>query len=324
MSPRRFDIDLVKAVGIVAVVLIHSMRPFFSAESSRAELWLGSATQFAVPGFLAASGVLAATSDRIPAAVTRARLHRLLVPYLLASGAAQLFLLGFEGRTPSLGAACRDLLLAASFGPYYYVLHALLFALAAPLFARLRVGGIAAATGAALVAQWLFWSVWLLPLFWMVRNPLYWLGFFLAGWCLRRAEPRLTPWLERWRVPVCLASGAGAAAALVIGSSTTSLWLSGPAGWLKVVCMLAFLFGVGWQRETRAGAVRFLSDSTYTIYLFHLFFVYPAQRLVPAAPGVFDPVAIGAAWGAGLAGPLLLAALGRAALGARSRTLLGS
>ena len=94
--------------------------------------------------------------------------------------------------------------------------------------------------------------------------------------------------------------------------------------WLYVALALSLILACAGQRETTQRPVRFLSDSTYTIYLFHLFFVYPVQRLVPAAPGVFDPVAIGAAWAAGLLGPLVLAALGRALLGGRSRVLLGS
>jgi hypothetical protein len=67
-----------------------------------------------------------------------------------------------------------------------------------------------------------------------------------------------------------------------------------------------------------------LSDSTYTIYLFHLFFVFPLQRMLPAAAGAFDPLAIGVPWLAGIAGPLALAAAGRALLGPQSRSLLGS
>jgi len=67
-----------------------------------------------------------------------------------------------------------------------------------------------------------------------------------------------------------------------------------------------------------------LSDSTYTIYLFHLFFVIPLQRMLPAAAGVFDPVATFVPWLAGIAGPLALVAGGRALLGPRSRPILGA
>lgn len=324
MGPRRFEVDLAKAVGIVAVVLIHSVRPFFSPAASRGELWLTSSLQFAVPAFLAASGLLYATAERVPSAVTRGRLRRLLVPYLLASVAAQAFRVAFDGSPLVAGAVIRDLLLASSFGPFYYVLHAVLFVLAAPLLARLRPRTLTAATAAAIACQWVTWVLPLLPLFWRVRNPMHWLGFFLAGWWLRRNEARVLPWLARQRVPICLLAAAGGVAVLSLQTLATPRWLAGALSWLSVAFALLLILAVAGQRETPQRTVRFLSDSTYTIYLFHLFFVYPVQRLVPAAPGAFDPVAIGAAWVAGLLGPLALAALGRALLGGRSRTLLGS
>jgi peptidoglycan/LPS O-acetylase OafA/YrhL len=318
MGPRRFQVDLAKAIGIVAVVLIHSMRAFFSPDASRIELWLGSATMFAVPGFLAASGMLHATAEPVPSALTRARLRRLLVPYLLASAAAQVFGLVFDGRTLVASTVLHDLLLASSFAPFYYVLHAVLFVLAAPLLARLRPRALTAVAVVAIVVQWFFWMAPWLPLFWLVRNPLHWFGFFLAGWWLRCNEATVLPWLARHRVRT------GVLAALTIDGTATNHWLSGAMSWLYVACVLSLIVAVAGQRETAQRSVRFLSDSTYTIYLFHLFFVYPVQRLFPPAPGVFDPVAIGAAWVVGLLGPLALAALGRALLGARSRTLLGS
>lgn len=324
MSLRRLEVDLVKTTGIAAVVLIHSMRPFFSAEVSEGELWLGAATQFAVPGFLAASGALYASAERVPAALTRARLRRLLVPYALATLAAQVFWLAFEGRAPSASRALRELLLASSFGPFYYVLHAVLFVLAAPLLVRCGPRALAAGTAASIAAQWVFWAFVLLPFFWMVRNPLHWLGFFLAGWCFQRSQARLVPWLASRRLAASAGAGLAAALALVLARGAPSHRLGGSFAWLYVACVLALLFSLGVGRETQGRAVRFLSDSTYTIYLFHLFFVYPVQRLVPAAPGAFDPFPIAAAWAAGMLGPLALAALGRALLGSRSRALLGS
>jgi hypothetical protein len=66
MGARRLDVDVAKAVGVVAVVAIHSRRSFFSPEISRGELWLGAVLQFAVPGVFVAPGVLAATARPVP------------------------------------------------------------------------------------------------------------------------------------------------------------------------------------------------------------------------------------------------------------------
>jgi len=305
-------------------VLIHSMREYFSPDASQIERWLGSAAKFAVPAFLVASGILNAAGERVPSALTRARLRRLLVPYLLASVAAQIFGLVFEGRSLAASTVLHDLLLASSFAPFYYVLHAVLFVLGAPLIARLGPRAFTAVAFVAIAGQLSFWMTSSLPLFWAARNPLHWFGFFLAGWWLRRNEVIVLPWLARRRLRACLLIVAGAAIALTVGGTATKDWLSGAMLWFYVSCVLSLIVAVAGQRETAQRSVRFLSDSTYTIYLFHLFFVYPVQRLFPPAPGVFDPVSIGAAWVAGLLGPLALAALGRALLGARSRTLLGS
>jgi surface polysaccharide O-acyltransferase-like enzyme len=324
MDARRLDVDLVKAVGSVAVVWIHCMRAFFDPAVSAEERWLGDALQFAVPGFFAASGVLMA-SGRTGASLTPARLRRVLIPYLLASIAAQLYAWLALDRELSALQLLRDFVLGASFGPYYYVFHAVLFVLAAPVLAQLSRGALAAVTSAALLAQVGSWAV---PDAFSagLRNPLLWLGFFLAGWQLRRHDAGVVGWLApRRREVAAVALGAAAALSLhqPLGAPDQ---LAGLLQWLLVACALVAFAALGTGRETRSRLVGFLSDSTYTVYLFHLFFVYALQRALPApAPGAFEPLAIALPWLAGLTGPLALAAAGRAVLGAaRSRALLGS
>jgi fucose 4-O-acetylase-like acetyltransferase len=324
MIRRRLDVDLVKAVGIVAVVAIHSMRAFFDGGVSAAELWLLSMLQFAVPGFFAASGVLCAAAEPVSGNLTRARLRRLVVPYLLASVLAQAFWVAFDGRGLSPPQLLRDFVLGSSFGPFYYVLHAVLFVLVTPWLARLSPRALAAVTAVAVIAQA---ASWLVPKvrFFAVHDPAHWFAFYLAGWQLRRHDKAVQGWLAQRRLLVVL--GAGAAAMLL---SLHQPLRAGPVSagafqWLAVACTLAAFGALGAGRETRSPLVRFLSDSTYTVYLFHLFFVYPLQRLLPQAPGTFEPLLVAPVWLAGLLGPLVLAAAGRALLGApRSRALLGS
>jgi fucose 4-O-acetylase-like acetyltransferase len=313
----------VKALGIVAVVGIHSLRPFFDPGVSAAELWLLSSMGFAVPGFFAASGLLYATAERVGANVTRARLRRLLIPYLLASVGAQAFRVWFDGSEPSPSRLLLDLVLGSSFGPYYYVLHAVLFTLATPGLARLPARGLAAVTAAALLAQAVCWVVPDLRSF-GVRNPLHWFAFFLAGWQLRRHEEAVARWLGPRRRAVALCAGAAALLLSLHEPLGAGRVLTGALRWLVAIASLTVFVALGAGRETRLRAVRFLSDSTYTIYLFHLFAVLPLQRWLAPPPGVFDPLAIAPVWLAGLLAPLALAAAGRALLGARSRTLLGS
>ena len=65
-TERFFEIDLIKGVGILAVVLIHCKRHSFDVNISPVEIWLGAITQFAVPGFFLASGFLYATTPPVP------------------------------------------------------------------------------------------------------------------------------------------------------------------------------------------------------------------------------------------------------------------
>lgn len=310
-------------MGILAVVAIHCLRPFFHPEISRGEVWLAALLQFAVPGFFLASGLLSATREPVPWALTRARLLRLLVPYLIASAAAQAFRAYFGGEPLATRSMLADFLLGSSFGPYYYVVHAVLFVLVTPGLARLGPRALAGVSLAALLAQWISWGV--PDLRWVaIHNPLHWFAFFLAGWWLRLAEPALGPALvTRRRLLV-----AGSAAGLALLSPHTLLGsppvLAGSLQWWIVAFTLSLLFGSGFARQTRSRVVRFLSDASYTIYLAHLFFVLPVQRLRLPAPDVFDPVAIGAPFVAGLLGPLVLVVAARALLGARSRTWIGS
>jgi len=323
MAPRRLDVDLAKAIGIVAVVGIHSLRSYFSPDISSGEVRLAYALQFAVPGFFAASGVLAASAGPVPAALTHARLRRLLVPYAIASLAAQAFRASFGGESLALSNVLRDFVLGSSFGPYYYVLHAVLFVLAAPLLARLPARALGLVCAGALLVQL---TAWVIPeiRFFAFHDPLHWLGFFLAGWWLRRNETRAGVWLAARRAFFVGVAGLGAALVSTHTLASSGPWRVGALQWLYVACVLVLLFAVGLGRETRARVVRFLSDASYTIYLYHLFFVLPVQRVLRPAAKDFDPVAIGVAFAVGLVGPLLLVLAGRALLGPRSRTLLGS
>jgi surface polysaccharide O-acyltransferase-like enzyme len=323
-ATRRFEVDLLKAVGIVGVVLIHCIRPSSAADVSVVEAQIGMITRFAVPGFLAASGYLYALSRPASGAVTRRRLRRILLPYLVASAAAQLFWIGFEGRVVEPRALVEQIVLGSSFGPYYYVLIAALCALLAPLLSPLGARALAFVTAASLVAQGLCWAFQPLPMFWALRNPFYWLGFFVAGWWLGTQQPAATRWLASRRLAICAASGAGFVATRIIGPGVTALAAAKTLLLVSVWCALFGILALGVGRSGEHRIIRPLSDATFTIYLFHLFFVLPLQRLLPAAAGVFDPVAILVPWLAGLLGPLALAAASRALLGPRSRTILGA
>ncbi len=323
MSRRYVEIDVLKVVAITTVVLIHGVRPPWHPELSALEIWLGRITRFAVPAFLFASGFLYATRDAVAGATTRRRLRRVLVPYLLASLAAQAWW-HLRGQASPSGSLALDLLLGSSFGPYYYVFVAALLIALTPLIPRLPRRALPALTFGLVVAQWVVdpAALWPLPFYWHLRNPLLWWAYFAVGWLVRLHYEAVAHWLCARRGPLAAALAA-AVAALTVASG-----LSGPpllvrsAVWLEVWAILALCFTLSCGARHSPPSLRWLSDASYAVYLLHLFFLYAAQIRFPPDRG--DAGSILLPWGAGLAGSLALIAALQRLLGRRSRALIGA
>jgi len=330
VARRYLEVDVLKVVGIVAVVLIHSLRDFWDAGHTAFEGWLGQMTRFGVPAFLAVSGFLYAKAGRVGWPTTRRRLLRIGLPYLVASLAAQLYWLA-QGRGRGADTVLLDLLFGDSFGPYYYVFVIAVLVVLTPLFARLPRTAVSALALVMLAGQAYVESGvlgWWIDLFWYIRNPLMWWAYFLAGWLLRLGYERAEPWVRARRRPlVALAASAlGVCAALLALESrgVASAEAVRLTAWVGVWATLALLFVASCGGRAPAPWLRWISDSTYSIYLFHLFFLYPVRELVAAQPGRVEALALIAPFAAGLGGSLLLVATAQRLLGDRSRPILGA
>ena len=327
-AERRVEIDALKAAGILTIVLIHSLRAPWDPSVSTFEVWVGHATRFGVPAFLCASGYLYARTSPVALATTLARLRRIVVPYLVASLCAQVFRRWLElGEGP--GNFWLDLLIGASFGPYYYVFVIAILVLVTPAFARLSRRTIAGMTLVLLAVQWGVdaapWGI-PLPIRWHIRSPLLWWAYFLLGWSVRLYARPLAYQLARHRR--ALAVGFVASALLLTGASALEgfaprLFVR-TAAWLDVYAILGAIVVLSHGVERSPPWLRFLSDATYAIYLFHLFFLLPVARLVPPAPDRAALGAIALPWLAGLLGSLLLVVVARALLGRHSRNWVGA
>lgn len=321
---RSFEVDLLKSVGIVTVVLIHSMREPWNPALSSIELVMGQLTRFAVPGFLLASGFLYATRDPVPASRTIARMRRLLPPYLIASCLAQLWWIG-QGSPHPPATVLREFLLGSSFGIYYYVFVLFVLALLAPLLARLPHPALLVFTGAFLVGQGAAETRMVtVPWFWHMRSPLTWWAYFCLGWLARLHEERIRSFL---RSHVAILAGI-----LVITLAAVSIAVSAgidmPArralSWLNLLMTLAFLFALGTRRDASPRWARFLSDVTYPVYLFHPFFIYATRSWVARDPNHTDLALVLLPWLAGLVGSLAVVMLLRLVLRDRSRFWIGA
>ena len=329
-SGRFAEVDALKGVGILLVVLIHSLRPSWDPGISGAELWLGSITRFAVPGFFAASGYLYATDQPIAGAVVGRRLLRLFVPYAVASLAAQVFF-WVTSSPPKTGAVWSDLLLAASFGAYYFVLILALFIVCSPLLARMGSRSVAILLIPLLIAQWLMetGTVPSASFFWHLRNPFLWAGYFVLGWWVRLHRDAIVAAVARKRgqwIGVMLVAWLLLITTLAFSSGMVLMVVSSTA-WLTIFVSVALVFVVSVGRDLPATvrpALGWLSDASYPLYLFHLFFLSLVAPAMGMGKGQFEAGKLLAVWACGVVGPIALHGLGRKLLGSRSRLLFGA
>jgi surface polysaccharide O-acyltransferase-like enzyme len=310
--------------GIVTIVLIHALPPPWDPGASPLERWLHQVTRFGVPGFLLASGFLYAGGPA-DLATARRRLRRILVPYLLASLLAQLWHFAHGAESPG-GSVWKDLLFASSFGPYYYVFVVAGLVALSPAIARLPRPALLASSVALLLGQWAVEAAELWPqdFYWHLRNPLLWWAYFGVGWCLRGARAQVESWVAPRRAGVVAALAAAVAALTALGGEAAGLprTAARTASWLGVYAILALLGAAAAFLRDSPRALRELSDATYAIYLYHLFFVYGAQEALGAQ--LRGPGSVLVPFAAGLVGSLAVVALGRRLLGARARDWLGA
>jgi FkbM family methyltransferase len=189
-AARLAEIDLLKSLAILAVVVIHALRPPWDVGATPADRMIGHLTRFGVPAFLFSSGFLYARQARGLGSI-RIRLERLMLPYLVASCAAQVFW-RVQGLNPSGGSLVHDLALGASFGQYYYVFVLFFLVLASPLFEMLPAMAIALAFSVFFAMQGLTVAGVRgdLGLFWLLRDPFQWWAQFLLGWLVAQHYAR--------------------------------------------------------------------------------------------------------------------------------------
>jgi len=227
---------------------------------------------------------------------------------------------------PPSGSWVTDLLFGASLGPYYYVFLIVGLVLATPAFAMLSRRGLAVAALLLLAAQW--WTDaatgYVLPFFWVVRNPLMWWAYFAIGWIVRQHHAAIVAWvLPRRRLVLCVL------VALVAGLSLAS-GLSGPrlfvrtAAWADIyaICALIFVSFAGQHRVP--AALQYLSEASYSIFLIHIVFVLAVIEKVPPPFHRMEFVPVALAWAAGLAGSLAVIESLKAVLGRHSRDWIGA
>jgi peptidoglycan/LPS O-acetylase OafA/YrhL len=326
---RQPAIDVIKAAAILAVVVIHSLRPFWLPEVSDAEKMVLLMTRFGVPAFLAASGFLYYSREAIPFSVVGRRLRRVVVPYGIASVAAVAY--GwFHPNRLTADSFSHGLLLGAFFGPYYYVFLLVAFILATWVLSRLPerlVTWLAAAAVVTVVARESWTPEMWKPFtsLWQVRHPLLWAGWCLLGWTAAAHRDAVNAYATRQRtVIMATCMGYAAAWAVALGTGLLTGRLARASVVLLILATICGLYALGSGRSGIPAWVESLSDRTYSLYLLHPFFIYYVQDAVAPALGLTPAVWVPLSAFAGLTGALAVTVAARRCLGAWSRDIVGS
>ena len=324
LTGRYAAIDHLKTMAIVSVCITHAMPNVLQGMTpTSAERIATVMLSFHVPALLFAAGFLAAAGRR-NAGPVGAQLKRILVPYLVASIVAIVLL---RWRVVTLHQVAFWLATGSAIGIYYFIPVLVCCLATLPIIARLG----AFALGGVLIVLAIYASLawhdpsWRLTqgFFWHIRDVLmqFHLGYFLLGVLGARLAPRLRRLRDR-AAPLCVAAAllAIAAYAWLVAGENLAMWAPlARAGYLLgVVGLIATMV----PRGVAPGPVRFLSEATLTIYLYH-HMLYPA--LLPQLRAALPPgLAAVAAAACGVALGAAVAWTGRRLLGTRSRVLIGT
>ncbi len=331
---RNYDaIDVIKTGAIIAVIFTHSVLGSWRGLHTVYDDILGRGwVSFHVPSFLAVSGFLYCSVVPVPGRKIFERLARILAPYLVASCVA-LALGDVPVKDPSFWVR---LVTGNTQGQYYYVV---LIASYVPLVWVLsRLPSRAAYMILGFFVLYPLLAYEFQPFRFSethvarMRNPVYTAVYFMGGWVLRLVVPDLR------RLRIRMGDGLFWAAWITIAVGCVTLAFAGPLGgdrWqIKLANRMIYtsgaviLFCGATQFLARLSAptsilwrgIRFVSGATYTIYLYHFFFIYPMRDWTLHWPPVGRIFSVATT---AFIGACLISWLGRRVLGNRAQWWIG-
>jgi len=327
VTQRYYELDVMKAASIVAVVFIHSTSPFWFPNVSSIDRFVGYTARFAVPAFLAVSGFLYYSAQPILLATVLRRARRILLPYFVASAMAYAFGILFP-RYAATTSLLKGLLVGGTFGPYYYVFVLVQFVLATWLLSRFPPPLMWLCLLASIVTSGLAEVSFrfLLDPFWTLRRGDTWAFWFLLGWMLAAHRDVVFAFTKRYRPTilccwfVCLV----VSSAVLSRGIFTDIRLARAVEMVLILANLMGLFSLKRGTQSLPRSVLTLSNWSYAIYLFHPFFIYLLQETVERHHQLCGLCVLLLRCCAGLGGALCVTYTARRFLGPLSRDVVGA
>jgi peptidoglycan/LPS O-acetylase OafA/YrhL len=319
-------IDVLKAAATLTVVWIHTAHGL--ARPASVFVYLTTIlSSFAVPAFFFAAGFLRWRPFPIRLADLGRWLRRLLVPYLVASVIWIVADAVRTGRAPRPGAIAGSLVFGNALFIYYFVpvlAGALVLTmpmsrwprLAPPMLLVLGFTGWMCQVGSSSMRVGIFWTI---------RDPRRWWGFFVAGWCvavwLHRSQPSVHLCRTVGVVVLAVVAMLAVVAAFRLHSLPPSAWTWPPDGTITYMVTYVLIVGIlGAAMGLAHPATRFIAAVSYPVYLYHPAFVEIARAVVPGS----GLAGSGAVFALACAGSLAAVWVVRRSLGRWSALILGT
>lgn len=333
METRNYHYDLIKGIAILCVLIIHSSLRF---NTNTTEImigdWFATFTRPCIGIFLFISGILYFNKS-LSFHYFFKKIKRLIAPYLFFSFLALIFVLIVQKQQISLVQIILNLIIGNTFGIYYYcfviiVIFTITFVLDYFGLLKKHLKTIVLITlFINLLHNSLFHFVMLklginesLIEFIGYRSIFIWLFFFYLG--VYYKQMNIDNIIKKNRdkvIRVWLIT-------FVFYNMLWSMNISNTDGYTSVIGTIystTTIFLLMSIKLKRNAFLEFLGQSSYTIYLSHIFFVYYLVELQSRLNTTFPVYFNGIAFCLALAGSLLVVYLGKVVLRKRSKLLIG-
>lgn len=281
---RLHGLDRLKGCAIVTVLWIHGFQAWDVSKSVPMQ-WSVVLCAWSVPAFFFASGWLHARATPYPPGTVARWFRRIGIPYVIATFYVTLFDTYVMGFPTSLAGVPFDLLLGR--GIYYFVPVLLAMLLITMPLARSRR---AAWIVWALLAPYMFVGLRYDPVLWlfggswavMMRSPFHWGPFFVTGWVCGITSP---VWIDRLRPVVARTAPV---LWIVLAGVLCMKFATWPAAywpdWSKAargtMILAAIATFISVSDRPASPVMRWLSDATLPLYLYHISFVSLFERIL--------------------------------------------
>jgi peptidoglycan/LPS O-acetylase OafA/YrhL len=285
---------------------------------------------FAVPGLFFAAGFLFDKKINSTGQIIKKKLVRLLPPYLFCSLCIQ-FLnvpgLSVELKNLDAGQLIYNLIFGNTLGIYFFV-FVLFYLFTGSLVLRhvhgkwvLGLWGLSALLLLVFVKGLVGYGM---SFFLMLRHPFFHLFAYMSGWVFSLYYETVESFLKQYRVGVICGGVVLVAIILVFTRMGGNHFSSFPIlTQFYIYTCVTLLITVGISLGKFQGAIQFVSNASYGIYLLHFPIVRACQSVYPELSVNYSFVYAFVSWCVGIAGSICLIYVVRKLSGRYSRYLIG-